>query len=145
MYGEVREVTVQYKDSRESATYDIVDLTGGDLCKLIQAAFDISRPQGMGFLHYSPDHVITDEEAKEMVTDANIGVHLTGSHVALNLDYVRGRAVKLTVFLATEEQRKHNLIARALPAEWTHWAYADWYDHSREQMEQIVEAAKPAE
>jgi hypothetical protein len=85
------------------------DITGVDLAKLAQEAFSLSRAQGLGFLHATPDP-LSGEEAAALVEP-------TG-RIALSLDYVRGRAVKLTVFRSADG----SLSVRD-----------DWYDHSEHQ------------
>ncbi len=69
------------------------DVTGVNLAKLAAAAYDLSRPQGLGMLHFVPGS-LTDEKAASLVKS-------TG-RIALSLDYVKGRAVKLTVFRADD-------------------------------------------
>lgn len=59
------------------------------LVALIQKAYELSRPQGMGFMHYVEGDSLTDDDAQEVI-DANAG------H-PISLDYVRGRAVKLRI------------------------------------------------
>ena len=56
---------------------------------VIRAAYDLSRPQGLGFLQATQGPL--DEEA---LTDIKA---LGSSQYAAGMDYVRGRAVKLTV------------------------------------------------
>lgn len=60
-----------------------------DLVALVKKAYELSRPQGMGMLHFQPgplpDHVAPQLVGKET------------SPFPVNLDYVMGRAVKFTV------------------------------------------------
>lgn len=87
------------------------DVTGVDLIKLAQEAYALSRPQGLGFLHYEKGG-LSEEEAQELVD-----YQALSTHTALSLDYVKGRAVKLHVF-----KRNGKLSIRD-----------DWYDHSPAQ------------
>lgn len=59
-----------------------------DLSDLLRRAFDMSRPQGLGYLHHRP----------EPLTDAEADLCFEGGPVAASADYIRGRSVKLTVW-----------------------------------------------
>jgi len=59
-----------------------VDISGLDPATVVQALYNGARPQGMGFLHYTPEPMGRDDAEQ-----------LVGQH----LDYVRGRVMKLTV------------------------------------------------
>lgn len=93
----------------------MIDVTGVDLVELAKAAYDLSRPQGLGFLHFTPDP-LTDEEAQSLLRDAD-------SHLALSLDYVHGRAVKLTVYRDGDTLSMRDR----------------WYDHSQSQLQELLE------
>lgn len=69
-----------------------INLNGVDLIKLTQVAYDLSVPQGLGFLH-SENGSLSQEEAKDLVDPFS-----KDKNIALGLDYVKGRAVKLNVF-----------------------------------------------
>lgn len=92
----------------------MIDLTGVDLVALAKAAYDLSKPQGMGFLHYEPGG-LTDEQAQSLVNDE-------GNRCALSLDYVAGRAVKLTVFRDGDKLAMRD----------------SWYDHSDSQLRELL-------
>lgn len=80
-----------------------IDVTGVDLVTFVQAAYDLSVPQGLGFIHARSGSLST-EEAKEVIA---------GGH-PVNMDYVHGRSVKLNII---EEDEK--------------WTIGDtWYDHT---------------
>lgn len=66
-----------------------IDITKVDLKELIRHAYDLSNPQGMGFMHYRPGP-IPEELVEDILKD-------TSSYCALSMDYVMGRAVKLSV------------------------------------------------
>jgi len=70
----------------------MIDITGCDLAKVAQAAYDLSHAQGMGMMHYRAG-TLTDDEAAALVRRCE-----GRSDIALSLDYVMGRACKLTVF-----------------------------------------------
>ena len=64
-----------------------IEVTGVDLIELVKHAYDLSRPQGLGLIHYRAAHRLSDEEATCFI-DPERGV---------TMDYVYGRAVKLLV------------------------------------------------
>ena len=92
-----------------------IEISGANLVEVAKAAYDLSSPQGLGFIHYE-DGGLTDEEASELVSqDAGI---------PLSLDYVKGRACKLTVF-ADDDGRMY--------------IQSRWYDHSEQDLELLLE------
>ncbi len=94
-----------------------IDVTNVDLVLLAQTAFNLSRPQGMGFLHSDKDHTLSKEEAESMM--------VSSGNTALYMDYVHGRAIKLTVFRDKDGTLRMN---------------SAWYDHTDEQQKQLCEA-----
>lgn len=78
-----------------------------DLVALVKKAFDLSSPQGMGYLHHTP-LPMPNSLAKEILANGH------GS-VVFSMAYVRGRAVKFTV---------HRLPNGDLIAP------ARWFDHT---------------
>jgi len=103
---------------RELNTDDTLEITGANLIDVVKAAYDLSKPVGMGFMHYTPEP-LTDDEARELINGDRSGV-------ALSLDYVKGRACKLVVF--KDEER---LFVRK-----------DWYDHSDSDLDKLIAAIK---
>lgn len=93
----------------------MIDCTKVDLVKLAQEAYRLSSPQGLGFLHFTPEP-LPEEEAKQCVFDDDISFKL-------NMDYVNGRAVKLTV-----HKEKDGTLS--LPD--------SWYDHTDEQYKELL-------
>jgi len=91
------------------------DVTDVDLRTLIKAAFDLSRPQGLGFLHHSPNG-LTEAELDAIMSNAD--------ERGLSLDYVRGRSLKFHVNRDRETGRSYVRL--------------DWYDHSRAATEQLM-------
>ncbi len=69
-----------------------IDVTGIDLVKLLQEAYNLSRPQGAGYLRYRPGP-LTDEKAREFVDVAREA----NPAFALKVDYLHGRSLKLLV------------------------------------------------
>lgn len=97
---------------------DLIDVTGVDLIKFAQKVYDLSQPQGLGLLHYTKDP-LTAEEAKAYI-------HEGEGWTALMMDYVKGRACKMTVF------RKEGKL----------WIRGDWYDHSDWALEELLKILK---
>ena len=57
----------------------MIDITGVNMIELVKKAYDLSRPQGMGMMHFTPDP-LTDEEAKSLIQENG----------EVSLDYVGG-------------------------------------------------------
>lgn len=72
----------------------------------VRTAYDLSVPQGLGFLHAQPG-AMTEEEAEQVI-------NITPGR-AIRLDYVKGRAVKLSLNKDEEGYYVHD--------------HGDWYDH----------------
>ena len=92
----------------------MVDITGVDLVEFVNAVYDLSVPQGMGFLH-ATDAPLTDEEAKLYILDQE-------SRSAVSMDYVKGRACKIHVRRDGEKL--------VLPD--------TWYDHTDRIYDQLL-------
>lgn len=106
-------------------TEQVYDVTGIPLRKIVQAAYDLSRPLGLGSLQYEAGS-LTDEEADAIVDHQNFerGV------AVLHLDYVKGRAVKLTVYRRMESDSRPNLPDRFISG--------PWHDHTSHQLETLL-------
>ncbi|MBN9356190.1 MAG: hypothetical protein J0I15_07065 [Herbaspirillum huttiense] len=100
-------------------TTNKIEITGADLAAIVKAAYSLSRPQGMGFLHFTPGDM-SDERAAEIVN-----FQRRDPRIPLSLDYIEGRAVKLTVWRDTEDRL---------------WIANDWYDHTDEDLQQLLKA-----
>lgn len=96
---------------------NMIDITGADLVKVAQAAYALSQPQGMGFLH-ARDGELSQEDAEALVLRER-----AGGRVKLGMDYVHGRAVKLTV-LSDDDGKL--------------WISNRWYDHNPHQLQQLL-------
>jgi hypothetical protein len=89
---------------------EAIEVRQEDLVKLVQEAYALSRPQGMGHVHYRSGGLDTPEAMKivgvgrhddlfpEDVDRINKTCHGVYDIPVLSLDYVHGRAVKLTVW-----------------------------------------------
>jgi hypothetical protein len=95
-----------------------LNISGVDLKELVKAAYRFSRPQGLGFLHFQEGD-LTDEEA-QLFVDA--GQKYFGG--GLNLDYVKGRACKLS---ATVRNGELFISGR-------------WFDHSEDDLQNLLSA-----
>lgn len=84
-----------------------VPIAPDKLVPFIQTAYQLSRPQGMGMLHFNPAPM-TDAEAQSIIDAADGG--------PIYMDYVRGRAVKLNIRINGES---HFVEDRGT-----------WFDHS---------------
>ncbi len=82
-----------------------------DLKKFAQRVYEFSNVQGLGFIHAQPGG-LSDEDAKSIVERER-----ADGSVALYMDYVHGRACKMTV-----RRENGELFVRK-----------DWYDHSFKQ------------
>ncbi len=93
----------------------MVEITGVDMIAFVKKVYDLSDPQGMGFIHYEGGE-LPDEIAQEIIDSGH-------SHIALRMDYVKGRSCKMTVFREDDG---------------TLWINKDWYDHCEPQMEELL-------
>jgi hypothetical protein len=93
----------------------MIDVTGVDLVKFAQKAYELSSPQGFGFFHFTPEPLAEDRAAAMVEREG---------HCALSMDYVDGRACKITVF------RKGDKLEIC----------DSWYDHTDEQLKKLLEA-----
>lgn len=71
-----------------------VTITRDNLPKVIAKAYDLSQPQGMGFLHAKPGGIPEDVLQQILVRSDAGDDHY---RKAIRLDYVQGRAVKLGI------------------------------------------------
>ena len=94
-----------------------IDVTGIDLVKFVQAVYRISKPQGMGILHYKAGE-LSEEDAKAIVKRDE-----TSSTCALSMDYVHGRACKMGV--RREPDNRLSISDR-------------WYDHTSQDLQDLL-------
>lgn len=100
---------------------NMIDITGADLRELVKAAYDVSQPQGAGFIHYTPGP-LSDEEADEIIQRSK------GGNEAVYMDYVKGRSVKLGVI--TKDGRLY--------------IHDRWYDHTPGQLASLLKRITPS-
>lgn len=90
----------------------MIDVTNVDMVKFVQKVYDLSRPQGMGMLHFQPGG-ITEEEAKVFIDEDG----------TVSMDYVKGRACKM------HTRVKDGRIELG----------DNWYDHTDAQLSELLE------
>lgn len=90
-----------------------IEITGTDLTRFIQEAYDLSRPRGMGFIHATPGPLPAEEAASFIRPEGS---------VAVSLDYVRGRACKMTVWRRGDRLFIHDT----------------WFDHSDTALAELL-------
>ena len=95
----------------------LVEITGYDLRSMAKAAYEMSSPKGLGFLHYRQGPA--DED---LVNSMVSSLEDYGS-----LDYVEGRCVKFNI-LKSEDGRI--------------FTGSQWYDHTEEQQKALLAAGK---
>lgn len=88
-----------------------------DLVKFTQDVYSLSTPQGLGHFQ-AKEGGLTENEAKEIV-----GRFSNDKYCALSLDYVQGRACKMTV--SHSEDGGFELSD-------------SWYDHSESQYNELL-------
>jgi len=60
----------------------MIDISGIDKAELLAALYNASKPQGMGFLHFTPEP-LPIEEARELLKGGS------------SFDYLKGRVMKV--------------------------------------------------
>jgi hypothetical protein len=89
----------------------MIDVTGVDTVELVKKAYELSRPQGMGMMHFDPTP-LTDDEAKSLMNDDG----------SCRLDYVRGRACKFDVSVNGDKTSIRS----------------PWYDHTDQNLVDLL-------
>lgn len=96
-----------------------IEVTGVPLETIVRAAYNPSRPNGLGHLHFK-EGGLTDEEVAEI-----IGRFAESPFTAVGMDYVKGRSVKMTV--RKDKEGRHFIQNR-------------WYDHGDGALRSFLEA-----
>lgn len=92
----------------------MIDITGVDLLKFVKEAYNLSSPQGMGFIHY--------QEGELSDADAQAIIDVENRNYAVTMDYVKGRSIKMHV-----RKEDGKLLIND-----------DWYDHSDSQLAELL-------
>lgn len=85
----------------------MIDVTNVDMVKFVQKVYDLSRPQGMGVMHFQPGG-LSDADATALIQDDG----------TVSMDYIQGRACKMHV---RSEDGKLTISD-------------SWYDHTDDQL-----------
>lgn len=93
-----------------------IDVTKVDPIKFVKEVYNLSVPQGLGFLHFE-EGGLTDKEVEAILERGE-----KDKRIRLSMDYVKGRACKMTVFKDGDR-----LFFRA-----------PWYDHTDRQLEELL-------
>lgn len=93
-----------------------IEVTGIPLEHLAKAAYSRSRPQGLGFMHFQEGD-LTDEEIAKIIDR-----YKNHKHMAVSMDYVKGRSCKFHV----RREGERLFIGNT------------WYDHSTSQLETLL-------
>lgn len=88
---------------------------------VIREAYDLSKPQGLGYFH-AKEGPLSDEEIAVIISRES---HVGAGPIVAGMDYVLGRAVKMCI--RKEPDTDHLYI------------YSNWYDHSRYSLELLLE------
>lgn len=96
----------------------MIDITGVDLHKFVKEAYALSKPQGLGLMHFQ-EGALDDKTVEEILSCGD-------SRIAASMDYVHGRAVKMVVF-----KKDDRLEIRD-----------SWFDHSDSQLRQLLQAVQ---
>ena len=62
-----------------------MDISKLSKAKVLAALFNAAKPQGMGFLHFRPEHVMDENEAAGLLT------------LTKDFDYLEGRVMKINL------------------------------------------------
>lgn len=76
-----------------------IDISGIDKAELLAALYNRARPQGMGFLHFTPEDMTIEQASKELDRgdDSTRMFGPRSGHRPLAFDYLRGRAMKIDI------------------------------------------------
>ena len=97
----------------------MIDVTHLDIRKMVKAAYDLSSPQGLGFLHATPDS-LTDEEIDQILSRGT-------ENSPVDMDYIKGRSCKFHI--SKDDEGRLSI-------------YDSWYDHSDSQLEELLSRSK---
>jgi len=95
---------------------NMIEITGADLGVFIKKAYTLSKPQGMGFLHYEASD-LPEEDVQEIIHRND-----KSSRIAVSMDYVKGRYVKMTIFKEGERI----------------FINKEWFDHTQQQLDDLL-------
>jgi len=94
----------------------VIDITGINLIEFVKKTYELSSPQGLGFLH-AKGGGLTDEEAKKFINN-----NPKYGNCIISMDYVHGRACKMQVFKEGDRLEIRD----------------SWYDHTEHQFNKLL-------
>ncbi len=97
-------------------TKNMIEITGVNLVEFVKKVYELSNPQGMGFLHFQEGKLATGQA--ENIVDT----WKDDNRMAIGMDYVNGRSCKMNVFKENDKL----------------WIFGDWFDHTKDQLEELL-------
>lgn len=97
----------------------MIDITGVDLRQFVKEVYRLSSPQGRGVFRFQ-DGPLDDETVDRIIANED-------RHIAVSMDYVRGRACKMTVFKENDGLAIND----------------SWFDHSDSQLRELLVSVVP--
>lgn len=97
-----------------------VDITGVMLPEFVKEVYNKSGAQGLGVLHYTPKG-LSNDEVNEILDAPSFGSAI------LSMDYIKGRACKMTVFKEEDSM----------------YINYPWFDHTHEDFVALLKAVWP--
>lgn len=99
-----------------------IDVTGVDLEKFVKECYALSHPQGYGVLHFEEGE-LPEDILKRILWGVEDKKDDPGPCVCLDMDYVKGRSIKMHIYKHGEKLYIPNT----------------WYDHSRNDLQILLE------
>lgn len=106
-------------------TNAMIALPRDKLMLVVETAFAMSTPVGLGFLHYQPGSSLPEEERKFFEERSKEEPRYEGQPI-IHMDYVQGRQCKMGIFIHPEDNNQILLNN-------------SWYDHSDFQLAELLE------
>lgn len=98
-----------------------IEVTGFDPLVFIREVYNLSKPLGMGYLHYRPGDC--PEMLPESIWNQRQHFDYDGIHPVVHLDYVYGRCCKMPIYKLAKEER--------------YFVRKQWMDHSPEDYKEL--------
>jgi hypothetical protein len=94
----------------------MIDITNVDLRQFVKEVYNLSAPQGLGFLHFTPTP-LSEEDVDKILANKE-------DRVVLDMDYVKGRACKMVVWKSHDGGMEIK---------------NGWYDHTDTQLVKLLQ------
>lgn len=108
--------------NEEIAEQGMIDVTDHDHVKMVQLAYDLSVPRGLGFFQADRESLSEDDARAQINLDKD-----TDRGWPINIDYLKGRAVKFRVRRANNDR-------------W--YVRPHWYDHTPSDLSTLLSQSK---